>query len=114
MIGMSLGSGMPAVVAAWLVPLYGWQALFVAGGVVPVVVALVIVWKLPESILFLTYRGKNRRRDRSARARAGSVAGHHARYAVRAAQQGEPARSRAAASPTCSRASSRSPRRCCG
>jgi MFS transporter, AAHS family, 4-hydroxybenzoate transporter len=60
MIGMSLGSGMPAIVAAWLVPLYGWQALFVAGSVVPVVVALLIAWKLPESILFLTYRGKSR------------------------------------------------------
>jgi AAHS family 4-hydroxybenzoate transporter-like MFS transporter len=60
MIGMSLGSGMPSVVAAWLVPLYGWQALFVAGCVVPAVVAVLIMWKLPESILFLTYRGKNR------------------------------------------------------
>jgi AAHS family 4-hydroxybenzoate transporter-like MFS transporter len=60
MIGMSLGSGMPAVVAAWLVPLYGWQALFVAGCIVPVVVALIVLWKLPESILFLAYRGKSR------------------------------------------------------
>ena len=60
MIGMSLGSGMPAIVAAWLVPLFGWQALFVAGCVVPVLVALLVLWKLPESILFLTYRGKSR------------------------------------------------------
>jgi AAHS family 4-hydroxybenzoate transporter-like MFS transporter len=51
---------MPAGVAAYLVPLYGWEALFVAGAIVPVVVALVIAWKLPESILFLTYRGKSR------------------------------------------------------
>ena len=61
MIGMSLGSGMPAIVAAWLVPSYGWQALFVAGSVVPLVVALLIAWKLPESLLFLTYRAKDRR-----------------------------------------------------
>ncbi|MEO6079513.1 MAG: MFS transporter [Steroidobacteraceae bacterium] len=68
MIGMSLGSGMPAIVAAWLVPLYGWQALFVAGWLVPVVVAVLIFWKLPESILFLTYRMKDRR-EIEARAR---------------------------------------------
>jgi AAHS family 4-hydroxybenzoate transporter-like MFS transporter len=68
MVGMSLGSGMPAVVAAWLVPLYGWEALFVAGCVVPVIVALLVAWKLPESILFLTYRGGNRR-EIEARAR---------------------------------------------
>jgi len=60
MIGMSLGSGMPAVVAAWLVPIFGWQALFVVGGIVPVVVALIIAFALPESLLFLTYHGKDR------------------------------------------------------
>ena len=60
MIGMSLGSGMPAIVAAWLVPHFGWHALFIAGCVVPVVVATLIAWKLPESILFLVYRGKRR------------------------------------------------------
>jgi AAHS family 4-hydroxybenzoate transporter-like MFS transporter len=60
MIGMSLGSGMPAVVAAWLVPIFGWKALFVVGGIVPVIVALVIAVALPESLMFLTYRGKDR------------------------------------------------------
>lgn len=60
MIGMSLGSGMPAVVAAYLVPRFGWEALFIAGCIVPVIVAALIFWKLPESILFLTYRAKNR------------------------------------------------------
>lgn len=60
MIGMSLGSGMPSIVAAWIVPLFGWQALFVAGAIVPVIVVVLLAWKLPESILFLTYRGKSR------------------------------------------------------
>jgi AAHS family 4-hydroxybenzoate transporter-like MFS transporter len=62
-IGMSLGSGLPAVVAAWLVPIFGWKALFVVGGIVPVLVAVVIALKLPESILFLTHR--NRASDRA-------------------------------------------------
>jgi MFS transporter, AAHS family, 4-hydroxybenzoate transporter len=62
-IGMSLGSGLPAVVAAWLVPIFGWKALFVVGGIVPVLVALIIALKLPESILFLTHR--NRASDRA-------------------------------------------------
>src|SRR5690242_2634687 len=65
MIGMSLGSGMPAVVAGWLVPIWGWKALFVAGGIVPLVVATLIALKLPESVLFLTFR--RRRRDEIAR-----------------------------------------------
>jgi hypothetical protein len=32
----------------------------VAGGLVPIVVALIIAWKLPESIRLLAYRGKDR------------------------------------------------------
>jgi MFS transporter, AAHS family, 4-hydroxybenzoate transporter len=60
-IGMSLGSGLPAVVAAWLVPLFDtWRVLFVVGGIVPILVALIIALRLPESLLFLTYRGRNR------------------------------------------------------
>jgi AAHS family 4-hydroxybenzoate transporter-like MFS transporter len=59
-IGMSLGSGLPSVVAAWLVPQFGWQALFIVGGAVPVLVAMFIAWKLPESILFLTLRNRDR------------------------------------------------------
>jgi MFS transporter, AAHS family, 4-hydroxybenzoate transporter len=60
-IGMSLGSGLPAVVAAWLVPLFDtWKVLFVVGGLVPIVVALIIAWRLPESLLFLVYRNKDR------------------------------------------------------
>jgi AAHS family 4-hydroxybenzoate transporter-like MFS transporter len=91
MIGMSLGSGMPAIVAAWLVPLYGWEALFVAGCLVPVVVAILILWKLPESILFLTYRMKNRR-EIEARAREldpSLAIGPDTQFALRAREEGE-------------------------
>jgi AAHS family 4-hydroxybenzoate transporter-like MFS transporter len=59
-IGMSLGSGMPAVVAAWLVPIWGWRALFVVGGIVPIVVALVIARWLPESSQYLQHSEQQR------------------------------------------------------
>lgn len=59
-IGMSLGSGMPSVVAAWVVPIYGWQALFVVGGLVPIAIALILAVALPESLLFLTHHGAKR------------------------------------------------------
>jgi AAHS family 4-hydroxybenzoate transporter-like MFS transporter len=91
MIGMSLGSGMPAIVAAWLVPLYGWQALFVAGCVVPVIVATLIFWKLPESILFLAYRSRNRD-EIAARAReldASLAIGTDTQFALRSKEAGE-------------------------
>lgn len=60
-VGMSLGSGMPSVVAAWVVPAYGWQSLFVVGGLVPLAIALILAMRLPESLLFLTYKGTDRK-----------------------------------------------------
>jgi AAHS family 4-hydroxybenzoate transporter-like MFS transporter len=68
-IGMSLGSGAPSFVAAWLVPLYGWEALFVVGGLVPLLIAAILAISLPESLLFLAHRGTDRRQI-EARARA--------------------------------------------
>lgn len=61
-IGMSLGSGMPGVVAAKVVPGHGWHALFIVGGLIPIVIAALLAIFLPESLLFLTNRGKDRAR----------------------------------------------------
>ena len=51
--GITLGSGTPSVVAAWLVPHYGWEVLFLVGGTIPLLVAVCLVFALPESIKFL-------------------------------------------------------------
>ncbi|HXZ02642.1 MAG TPA: MFS transporter [Stellaceae bacterium] len=59
--GVSFGGATPGPIAAWLVPAYGWQILFTIGGVVPLLVAGVCVFGLPESVKYLTLKGK---RDR--------------------------------------------------
>jgi AAHS family 4-hydroxybenzoate transporter-like MFS transporter len=59
-IGMSLGSSLPSVVATMLVPQHGWQVLFLVGGVAPLVIALLICIALPESLMFLAHRGHHR------------------------------------------------------
>jgi AAHS family 4-hydroxybenzoate transporter-like MFS transporter len=58
--GITLGAGTPSVVAAWLVPRFGWQVLFLLGGIVPLVVAACIAFLLPESIKFLALRDDKR------------------------------------------------------
>jgi AAHS family 4-hydroxybenzoate transporter-like MFS transporter len=60
-LGMSLGSGIPGVVAALLAPTLGWESVFVVGAVVPIVIAVLLAFLLPESLLFLT----NKQRDRA-------------------------------------------------
>jgi AAHS family 4-hydroxybenzoate transporter-like MFS transporter len=57
-----VGGAIPGFVAAALVPTHGWQILFTIGGIVPIVLALVGIFWLPESIKFMalheSLRGK--------------------------------------------------------
>ncbi len=54
--GYALGSALSGLVGALVVPHYGWQSLFIIGGVAPLVLLLVWVPFLPESIRFLVQR----------------------------------------------------------
>ncbi len=58
--GITLGGGTPSVIAAWLVPQFGWQVLFLIGGIVPLVIAVGLMFFLPESIKFLALRQDKR------------------------------------------------------
>ena len=58
--GLALGAALPAFVARWMIPLYGWQVLFLVG-VCITLAACVIAWIwLPESIKYLVLRGDRR------------------------------------------------------
>ena len=48
-----LGGVLAGELAAQIIPVYGWRALFIAGGLVPVVLALVLLKVLPESPHYL-------------------------------------------------------------
>jgi len=55
--GITLGGAVPGWLAPELLPAYGWQALFVVGGLGPIVIALLLALVLPESIKYLVLRG---------------------------------------------------------
>jgi AAHS family 4-hydroxybenzoate transporter-like MFS transporter len=57
-----LGGAIPGVVSATLVPHYGWQILFLIGGIVPIVVALAAMIGLPESIKFMALHESHRKK----------------------------------------------------
>jgi len=48
--GFSIGGALGGVVAALVLQRFGWPAVFVIGGVVPVLVAPLLWWWLPESV----------------------------------------------------------------
>lgn len=59
-VGMPLGSALGGYVAAALIPQYGWQAVFVVGGVTPLFIGAWVLAALPESIRFLILKGGER------------------------------------------------------
>lgn len=60
--GFTLGSACGGLAAAGLLASYGWQGVLILGGVVPMVLAVVLLVALPESVRYLVVKG-----DRDAR-----------------------------------------------
>jgi MFS transporter, AAHS family, 4-hydroxybenzoate transporter len=61
-IGFSVGTAVAGFVAAASIPAYGWQSMFVIGGVGPLIVSLFIIPLLPESVRFLALKKERWRR----------------------------------------------------
>jgi len=60
--GFTLGAAGGGFLAAWLIPHFGWQSVLVTGGVMPVLLSLFLIWKLPESIRFLAETSASQQR----------------------------------------------------
>jgi MFS transporter, AAHS family, 4-hydroxybenzoate transporter len=52
------GAILPGVLTATLVPSYGWRLLVVAGGMLPLLIAMVLMWTMPESLKYQALRPK--------------------------------------------------------
>ena len=58
MMGYSLGTALGGPVAIWLIPKFGWRAVFIFGGIAAIASAGVLYALLPESIRFLATKGR--------------------------------------------------------
>lgn len=56
--GFSVGAALSGVLAAALIPHYGWRSVFLVGGAAPLLLAPVLAWWLPESVRFLALGGR--------------------------------------------------------
>jgi AAHS family 4-hydroxybenzoate transporter-like MFS transporter len=57
--GFSLGSLVGGLLASQFVPVYGWRIVFLVGGILPLAIAPVLYFLLPESIRFLALGGRS-------------------------------------------------------
>src|SRR5262249_3883499 len=60
--GFSIGAATGGLVAARLISRWGWQSVFIVGGVLLLVTGVLAMALLPESIRFLLVRGRDRER----------------------------------------------------
>jgi AAHS family 4-hydroxybenzoate transporter-like MFS transporter len=91
--GFTLGSLLGGVLAHQLIPRFGWRAVFVAGGVLPLLLLPVLFLLLPESLRFLALSGRNRGAVAAALRRTGSAETPESMGARLRAQEGPVRRS---------------------
>jgi AAHS family 4-hydroxybenzoate transporter-like MFS transporter len=56
--GFSLGAAVGGLLAAALIPHFGWRSVFVVGGVAPLLLVPILALRLPESVRFLALTGR--------------------------------------------------------
>jgi MFS transporter, AAHS family, 4-hydroxybenzoate transporter len=59
-MGITLGASSVGPIYAALVPHFGWPAIFIIGGIVPIVIAIGVYFFVPESLKFLALRSDRR------------------------------------------------------
>ena len=62
--GFNLGMACGGFVSAKLIPLFGWHSLLLLGGLLPLVLAVVLLFRLPESARYLVVRNRGSERVR--------------------------------------------------
>jgi MFS transporter, AAHS family, 4-hydroxybenzoate transporter len=56
----NIGAALGGFVAAWLIPSFGWRSVFYFGGAIPLVIAILMIFLLPESLQLMVLRGHDR------------------------------------------------------
>src|SRR5947209_5710055 len=67
--GFPLGAALGGFLAAWMIPHFGWRSVLLLGGVVPLVLLILLLAKMPESVRYMVANNKPVERIRAALAR---------------------------------------------
>jgi AAHS family 4-hydroxybenzoate transporter-like MFS transporter len=61
-VGFSVGAALGGLLAAALIPQFGWRSVFVVGGAAPLALVPILALRLPESVRFLALAGQANQR----------------------------------------------------
>src|SRR5262245_59794133 len=83
--GFNVGAIIAGLTSAWMIPKFGWRAVFFFGATLPFIIGLVMLALLPESLQFLALRGSNPSKLRKwlGRINPQAAANSEAKYIVR-------------------------------
>ena len=56
--GFSIGAALGGMLAADLIPRFGWRSVFLVGGIAPLILVPILVLRLPESVRFVATTGQ--------------------------------------------------------
>ncbi len=62
--GVTLGGAFPGFAVVYLAPAYGWQVIYIIGGILPIVLGVVAPFVLPESLKYLVVHEKRAAAER--------------------------------------------------
>lgn len=58
--GFPVGHALGGLIAAWLIPAFGWQSIFLVGGIAPLLLLIGLLFMLPESLRYLVLKKSKR------------------------------------------------------
>lgn len=80
--GFPLGAALGGFLAAWMIPQWGWRSVLLLGGAVPVVLAAVMLMRLPESVRYMVAKRYPAARIRAALLRISPAAAQAASFTM--------------------------------
>ncbi|MBI0331267.1 MFS transporter [Burkholderia plantarii] len=72
--GFPLGAALGGFLAAWMIPQFGWRSVLLAGGIAPLVLAVALIARMPESVRFMVATRRPVERIRATLARVSARA----------------------------------------
>ena len=80
--GFPIGSAFGGFIAAWMIPHFGWRSLLIVGGVVPLILAVLMIVMLPESVRFMVLKNYSADRVRKVMVRIAAGTRNAARFVL--------------------------------
>jgi len=80
--GFPLGAAFGGVLAAWMIPQFGWRSVLMLGGIAPLVLAALMLKMLPESVRYMVAKAQPAEKIRAALSRVSVAAANAASFVM--------------------------------